>query len=63
MSKTILLKNGAEIPNAEDLTPLVVERDGESVRVESPFNLKPGDLIEIQGVTNMPVNLPRAGVV
>lgn len=55
MNETILLKNGAEIPDAERLFPLVVERNGESVRVESVFHLKPGDLIEVQGTTGSPL--------
>ena len=55
MSKTILLKNGAEIPNAERLMPLFVKRNGESVRVESSYGLLPGDLIEVQGVTGSPL--------
>lgn len=48
MSETILLKNGAEIPDAERLFPLVVERNGESVRVLSSYHLKPGDLLEVR---------------
>lgn len=59
MNDVIQLNNGAEIDAPETLFPLIVRRGRESVRVDCAGHLKPGDLLEVTGVTGMPA--PEGG--